>query len=129
MLHWKLWNSRQGERSTSPAVAPLSPLSRPFAEGVGNLTRQSLCGPKSGRVGGTRMGALTGDFGLGERKQEKMRVSCRHSQNHNLPQCGRFGDFGSGSAKAEKTNDCVRNRKKPGVSGFFGVSEADLKEV
>ena len=71
MLHWTLWNNRQGERSSSPDVAPLSPLSRPFAKGVENLPRQSLCAPKSGRVGGTRMGALTGDLGLGERKQEK----------------------------------------------------------
>lgn len=39
MLHWEPWNNRQGERSSSPAVAPLSPLSRPFAEGVGNLPR------------------------------------------------------------------------------------------
>ena len=75
MLHWKPWNNRQGERSPSPAVDALSPLSRLFAEEVGNLPQRHLCGPQSGRVGGTRMGALTGDFGLGERKQEKMRVS------------------------------------------------------
>lgn len=129
MPHQQSQNSSQGELAPSTAVAPLSPLSRPFAEGEGNLPHQSLCAPKSGRVGGTRTGALTGDFWVEERKQEKMRVSCRHSQNHNLPQCGRFEAFGSGSAKAEKTNDCVRSRKKPGVSGFFGVSEADPKEV
>ena len=37
MLHWELWNNRQGEQSTSPDVAPLLPLSRPFAERVENL--------------------------------------------------------------------------------------------
>ena len=58
-----------------------------------------------------------------------MRVSCRHTQNHNLPQCGRYGAFGSVSAEAEKTNDRVRMQKKPSVSGFFGVSEANFKEV
>ena len=71
MPHQQSQNSSQGELAPSTAVAPLSPLSRPVTEGVGNLPHQSLCGPKSGRVGGTGMGALTGDFGLGKRKQEK----------------------------------------------------------
>ena len=48
MLHWEPWNNRQGERSTSPTVAPLSPLSRPFAERVENLPQRHLCGPKTG---------------------------------------------------------------------------------
>lgn len=54
MLHWEPWNNRQGERSTSTAVAPLSPLSRPFMEGVENLPQRHLCAPQSGRVGGTK---------------------------------------------------------------------------
>lgn len=54
MLHWKLWNNRQGEQSASPAVAPLSPLSRPFAERVENLPQRHLCGPKTGVPSGRK---------------------------------------------------------------------------
>lgn len=50
-----------------PAVAPVPA----FRGRGGDMSLQSLCGPQSECVGGTGMGALTGDFGVEERKQEK----------------------------------------------------------
>ena len=108
-----------------PAVAPVSA----FRGRGGEPAPPEPLRTKSGRVGGTKTSAVTGDFGLEERKQEKTRVSCRHTQTHIRPQCGRFGAFGSVSAEAEITNDCVRMQKRPSVSGLFGVSEANSEEV
>lgn len=120
MLHWELWSNRRGERSTSPAVAALVVVCAAFTQSWGVSTS-----------GGKRrtLGWRSEKWGRTKEKQEKVRVSCRHTRTHNRPQCGRFGAFGSGSVEAEKTNDCVRTRKKPNVSGFFGVSEAIFKEA
>lgn len=54
MPHQESQNNRQGEQSTSPDVAPLLPLSRPFAERVENLPQRHLCGPKTGVPAGRK---------------------------------------------------------------------------